>query len=167
MERKAGRSLPSPGLPMKALDGVGESFALLSSALGAAQAIRALVGLRLATLGLASGQDRMLIALRDTRGLSVSTLANKLTVRPSTVSKMADRLAEKGLLTRLDDPNDHRRTYVELTPEGIAASEKVAELCNQIDAELVLSLSSEEITTMTNGVAILERMAESRLRRLR
>lgn len=140
---------------------------ILSTTLSAAHAVRTLLGLRLAALGLAAGQDRFLLALVPRGRLTVSTLADELAVRPSTVSKTADRLVDKGLVTRLLDESDARRIILELTPAGLALCRKVAEIGEEIDAELTASLAPNEVTHIQDSLSLLERTAHRRLRRLR
>ncbi|MBB3999414.1 MarR family winged helix-turn-helix transcriptional regulator [Aureimonas pseudogalii] len=143
------------------------SPSLLPLALSTAQAIRALLGLKLAPLGLSSGQDRLLIVLSRHPRMSVSALASELGVRPSTVSKMADRLIDKQLVQRSDDPVDRRRSFLDLTAQGHRLTEQVAAVCDNVEAELTAAVEDEEIGTMLKGVALLNGTVHQRLRRLR
>lgn len=49
---------------------------------------------------------------------SMSQLAALLGVRLSTMTGVVDQLETKGLVTRVDDPDDRRSLRVQLTPEG-------------------------------------------------
>jgi len=49
---------------------------------------------------------------------SMSELAAQLGVRLSTMTGVVDQLEEKGLVERLDHPEDRRSLQVRLTPEG-------------------------------------------------
>jgi DNA-binding MarR family transcriptional regulator len=68
--------------------------------------------------------------------IAVSALAAALGVRPSTVSKMLDRLADKGLVERHHDVRDGRLTVVGLTKSGIEAQAEIrrlwADVCRQV-----------------------------------
>ncbi len=55
----------------------------------------------------------------------MSVLADKLDVRPSTISKMLDRLAHKELIERISDRRDHRKTLVRLTGAGVEAQAEI------------------------------------------
>lgn len=140
---------------------------VLTLALATSQALRALVGLKLAKLGLASGQDRLLIALADNESLSVSALAAELNVRPSTVSKMMDRLTARGYTQRQPDVADARRINVELTPEGQRICHRLRTLWNDIDADLTSDLTPEQSSQMLKGLTLLNGQVAQRLRRLR
>ena len=52
--------------------------------------------------------------------MTVGELARELLVAHHSASELADRLAEKGLLVRLADERDRRRTLLALTPEAEA-----------------------------------------------
>ncbi|WP_279483018.1 MarR family winged helix-turn-helix transcriptional regulator [Aureimonas sp. SK2] len=140
---------------------------ILSAALATSQSLRAFLGLKLAKLGLASGQDRLLIALADNTSLSVSALADELNVRPSTVSKMMDRLAARGYTQRLPDPADARRINLQLTPDGEEICTRLRTLWRDIDAELTADLSAHEKACISDGIALLDTRIAYRLRRLR
>lgn len=49
---------------------------------------------------------------------TASELAYRLTVRPPTVTRLVDGLAERGLVERRTDERDRRRTTMALTPAG-------------------------------------------------
>jgi DNA-binding MarR family transcriptional regulator len=64
---------------------------------------------------------RMLTVLRHLAGsgpLTVSEQAEHLGLTKATVSELVDRLAGKGLVTRMRDDRDRRRVFVWLTPDG-------------------------------------------------
>lgn len=49
-----------------------------------------------------------------------TTIAERLSVNPSSVSRMATKLEALGLVERRRDPRDHRSTFLSLTEEGQA-----------------------------------------------
>ena len=51
-------------------------------------------------------------------GVYVSTIAERLKVTPSAISRMLKGLEEKDLIERKVDKNDRRNTYVTLTEKG-------------------------------------------------
>ncbi|WP_061937324.1 MarR family winged helix-turn-helix transcriptional regulator [Aureimonas sp. AU22] len=127
---------------------------------------RAIMGLKLVELGLHNGQDELLLAVRGGQPLHVSLVAKQLNVRPSTVSKMLDRLIKKGLVARISDKNDGRRTFVQITASGQV-------LCNEV---LALHQSFEHILTeklvgdpavLTHALSETEELLRNRLQRLR
>ena len=57
--------------------------------------------------------------------LSMSALATNLRCDPSTVTFLADRLEEKGLVERRVDPSNRRVKILELTPKGWDVRERL------------------------------------------
>ena len=73
--------------------------------------------------GLPAQQYQALLAIKghpDRDRVTVGELARELLVAQHSASELADRLAEKGLLARLSDERDRRRTLLALTPEAEA-----------------------------------------------
>ena len=61
---------------------------------------------------------RLLAALRDRDGLSVSEIAEIIGVDQPRASRLVNDSAERGLVTRRADDKDARRSVVELTQAG-------------------------------------------------
>ena len=72
----------------------------------------------LATLGLTGPQRVALRVLGRRPGISAGALAETLRVHPSTLTGVLQRLEEKGIVRRARDPEDGRRSLLELTPRG-------------------------------------------------
>ncbi len=139
---------------------------LVPALLMLAKQMRAMQGIKLAATGLVAGQDQLLLAFDRDEPLAVSSLAEALSVRPSTVSKMVDRLVEKGLVGRSSDPSDSRKVCVRLTASGIAMQVRVQAVLRDFDAELVRALGDDAdgvVATMSK----LDGVLAARLRRLR
>jgi DNA-binding MarR family transcriptional regulator len=71
--------------------------------------------------GLPAQQYQALLAIKGWPGrdrVTVGELARELLVAHHSASELADRLAEKGLLVRLADERDRRRTLLALTAEA-------------------------------------------------
>jgi DNA-binding MarR family transcriptional regulator len=140
---------------------------LVLTLLSLAKTTRALMGIRLADLGLHQGQDELLIALEIDMPVSVSTLSERLVVRPSTVSKMLDRLCAKGLVKRLPSPRDARLTLVKLTRDGQAAKTDVQLLWDMIGVELAGKMKPDGKDSMLGALGMIDGIIGSRLMRLR
>lgn len=56
--------------------------------------------------------------LRAEPGLAAGTLAERLDVTPSTLTRIMDRLARQGLIERIPDVGDRRRVVHELSDSG-------------------------------------------------
>lgn len=94
------------------------------------------------------GQPVLLFVLSDLRRegkkCTQKELADFLNLSPSTVTISINSLEKRGLITRLTDPMDKRRKYVEISDEGLAVSEKCRRAFDEVDAAMYAGFSSEE-----------------------
>ena len=86
-------------------------------------ATRALVGIAAQSLAAISddvtlAQFRVLVLLDDRGPQTMGALARSLDVRPSTATRICDRLVEKHLIGRGTDGRDRRAVRAHLTVEG-------------------------------------------------
>ncbi|WP_322189062.1 MarR family winged helix-turn-helix transcriptional regulator [Fulvimarina sp. 2208YS6-2-32] len=139
----------------------------VTSLLAIAKSTRAFIALLLADIDLHPGQDQLLVRLQPNEPVSVSVLAEDLSVRPSTISKMLDRLIEKGLVERGAHKVDLRRTMVQLTPTGEHVRDKVYEVWRKLDIDLIGALDLEERKVLGESLGKIEQLLSQRLRRLR
>jgi DNA-binding MarR family transcriptional regulator len=63
-------------------------------------------------------QLRVMHLIRQKHEPSTGELATELHIRPATLTGLADRLEQKGLIRRWADTNDRRVVRIGLTPEG-------------------------------------------------
>jgi len=71
-----------------------------------------------ASYGVTGPQRLVLRVVARYDGLSAGELARLLFLHPSTISVVLGRLVERGLVTRTNDPDDHRRAVLRLTAAG-------------------------------------------------
>lgn len=154
----------SPPPPVRAES---EPPSVVSSLLSISKSTRAFLSLFLAEIGLHPGQDQLLDRLEFGRPVSVSVLAEQLAVRPSTVSKMLDRLIEKGFVQRINSDGDARRTMVLLTEAGEKMRLGIHAAWQRLDGELAGGLTPEEHASLALALAKAEAILSTRLRRLR
>ena len=140
---------------------------IVPSLLSISKSTRAFLTLLLVEIELHPGQDQLLDRLEMENPVDVSTLADLLAVRPSTVSKMLDRLIERGLVSRSSNARDARRTMVHLTPEGLEAQRKVRDIWNKLEADLTSALSQDEIALLDDSLYRAGDILSQKLRRLR
>ena len=118
---------------------------------------------QLRTLELPQGMtpERMsALSVIDKRGpISVTALAEKEMVRPATMSRMVTALVDEGLVKRTDDKNDGRGVLVSTTPKGRRTFQRAQEQRLQHFAEVLDSLSDEQLTAMRSLTAALERLS--------
>jgi DNA-binding MarR family transcriptional regulator len=161
-----------PSLRGSEADAQISSGSTLAALLCIAKSTRAIYGLKLATMGLHNGQDELLIAI-GSEGTTVSVLADRLMVRPSTVSKMMDRLIEKDLVDRFGDHRDARRTLIRITQAGSAMRERLIEMRSEVDAELAKAMNAGSPSSAEGGACTPAHLAAcaaalvKHLRRLR
>ncbi|WAJ29485.1 MarR family winged helix-turn-helix transcriptional regulator [Antarcticirhabdus aurantiaca] len=120
-----------------------EAPALLPALIAVSRSCRQLMQIKLSALGVMAGQDQLLDALGPGAPVPVGQLAARLNIRPSTASKMVDKLADHGLLVRVRDAGDARRTCVALTPSGKEALARVRNIWAELEGDLSDALARE------------------------
>jgi DNA-binding MarR family transcriptional regulator len=117
---------------------------------------------RLRTLELPLGMtpERLsALSVIEKRGpISVTALADNEMVRPATMSRMVTALVEEGLVKRSDDKTDGRGVLVSATPKGRRAYQRAQEQRLTHFAEVLDSLSDEQLAAMRSLTAALERL---------
>ncbi len=69
-------------------------------------------------LGITYPQYLVLSALWETDGQTISTIADRLALEPSTITPLVKRLEKAGFLSRRRNPEDEREVKVHLTAKG-------------------------------------------------
>src|SRR3954447_5554129 len=85
-----------------------------------------------------------LIELRDRGELTQQSLCGQLHLDPTNLVAILNELEEKGYAMRRRDPEDRRRHLVEVSPKGIAVIEKVSEVMDRVEDELLDGLEPVE-----------------------
>ena len=87
-----------------------------------------------------------------------SRLAEKMGSTRGTVTKLADRLIEKALVSRVADPTDGRAQVLRLTAAGRALVPRLAALADRNDAEFFDHLSAKQRAALVKSLQdIVER----------
>ncbi len=107
--------------------------------------------------GLTMPQVITLHVLRMGGTQSIHRIADAISLSTSAASHLVDRLVEKGLVDRQEDPEDRRAKRVELTPAGVAL---VDELASERLGEFTRALSQLDPELVSQLVAILEKTIE-------
>jgi DNA-binding MarR family transcriptional regulator len=162
-----GQGVPDTMASSTSSNAVDDEAQLVATLLSISKSTRAFLALLLAQIDLHPGQDQLLVRLTPGESVSVSALAEQLAVRPSTVSKMLDRLIEKNLVLRESNSRDARRTMVMLTPAGEAAKQRVRALWMRLETELGNSLEEAERKALLASLQQVDQLLSARLRRLR
>ncbi|WP_279479257.1 MarR family winged helix-turn-helix transcriptional regulator [Aureimonas sp. SK2] len=135
--------------------------------LSISKSTRAFLSLLLMEIDLHPGQDQLLARVEPGVPISVSALADQLSVRPSTVSKMLDRLMEKNLVERTAHSHDARRTMVMLTPAGEALRGRVNALWEKLEGDLNSAVAPERRGDLLEALREADSLLAAKLRRLR
>lgn len=75
---------------------------------------------------------------------TVADLARKCTVDAGAMTRLLDRLESRGLCRRVRSQTDRRVVHIQLTPEGVAAAEKVPQALMRVYADALCDFSDEE-----------------------
>lgn len=113
-----------------------------------------------ADLPLTLTQLSALATIQTDGPLPIGTLADLEHVSAPTATKVVDKLHADGLVDRVGDPTDRRRTLVSATPAGVTLLEdhrarKTAWLSTQL-----AELPSDDIDRLTAALGVLERLTE-------
>lgn len=89
-------------------------------------------------------QISVLMHLRE-QPITTSDLAKRRRVSLQSASVLVQGLVERGWLVRTADPNDRRRSLLEVTPEGLERAQAAQELITATIAEVLDELTPEEL----------------------
>jgi DNA-binding MarR family transcriptional regulator len=94
---------------------------------------------------------------RHPDGLTMSDLSRRLIVSNGAITGLVDKLAEAGLVTRRDDPNDRRSTIVRLTRKGRDNFLRMARRHEEWVVSILGELSSEAQSELLQNLTLLQR----------
>ena len=95
-------------------------------------------------VGLYPGQPQLLFSLLRKDGQRQKELAEKLKVKPATITVMINRMEKNGIIYRKSDDEDQRVSRVYLTEKGREVSKEVRELIESINNECFSNFTEEE-----------------------
>lgn len=110
----------------------------------AAHVYRVRAGSRLSRIDLHSGQERLLKALDEKDGVSMSELATVLGVQPPTVTKMIGRLASQGYVERRASKGDGRQAMVFMTDRGREAISAIDKVWKRIEKDALAGIDDKD-----------------------
>jgi DNA-binding MarR family transcriptional regulator len=114
--------------------------------------IKQVVLAQVAQFGLAPQQFWMLIALRESPGMSQAELAERVRADAPTVSRTLAALLERRLVRSDPDPEDRRRSRVYLTAAGERLAADVAAVADDVRAAVVEGMSAAEEAAVRRGL---------------
>ncbi|MGL5115876.1 MAG: MarR family winged helix-turn-helix transcriptional regulator [Beijerinckiaceae bacterium] len=123
----------------KAVDPVGQMLTL------AARRHRVRSAALLSELGLFPGQDQVLRALSIEDGRTMGQIADLLSIRPPTASKMVSRMETQGLLARRERDNDGRLVAVYITESGQTRLAEIDRIAKRVEREALSGLDDKDM----------------------
>ncbi len=98
--------------------------------------------------GLSPVQFSCLTKIRDEGRVSQNQLGRMISVDPATIMGVVGRLVKRGLIRRLEEPGDRRRTSLAITSDGLRLVEDCEQLGFAVTAETLEPLDEHEQATL-------------------
>ena len=99
---------------------------------------------KLAAHGVTVSQWNVLVTLYRGEGETVAEVARFIDTDAAAVSRLVDRLADKGLVARSADPASRRRVLLALTPAGVGLVPVLVQLADRNDEAFFGTLSAAQ-----------------------
>ena len=99
---------------------------------------------QIAGRGVTVAQWNVLVTVYYRQATTTAAVAQFIGIDPGAVSRLVDRLADKGLMTRSPDPESRRRLQLSLTDAGRALVPDLIRIADQNDEAFFGALSPEE-----------------------
>ena len=109
----------------------------------------------LAPFDISAAQFVILVALATGEADSASALCKGISYDPGAMTRMIDRLEQKGLIRRSDHPDDRRRVGLELTAEGKTVYPKLLAATVTVQNRFLRGFSKTEVRQLES---LLKRM---------
>lgn len=93
-------------------------------------------------------QSHLLILIAENDGIMQRDLAEKMDVRPSSMTEMITKMEKAGFISRQQDERDQRIMHIFLTEKGKSSVEDSQKNDIMLTASLFQGLTDEEITEM-------------------
>ncbi len=107
--------------------------------------------------GITFPQLRILFRVRMSPGIDLRTLAEGLAISPSAASQQVDKLVERELIQRSEDPRDRRRLQLKLTPRAEESLGEYSRTALDYSTLIVSKLSDEDLKELRR---LLDRLTE-------
>lgn len=118
--------------------------AVLHQLQSVARTARTSLATRLLSQGLYAGQDTVMLELAAEDGLSPGVLAQRLGVRPPTITKTISRLQAQGFVEKRASEKDQRQAHVFLTTAGVDAIKSIERSIRKTEKQAMKGLDKKE-----------------------
>jgi DNA-binding MarR family transcriptional regulator len=104
---------------------------------------------------------RCLMLFDGERYLTAKSIANRMNVVKSRVTKIIDGLAKKKLVQRIKDPEDSRITLLRLTAKGRSKLGEINDFNDFVHHDVLRQLAPEQRMTMLTNLEMLKASMEA------
>ncbi|CZR00169.1 MarR family winged helix-turn-helix transcriptional regulator [Trichococcus collinsii] len=104
------------------------------------------------------GAGKLLRILQENDGMSSRELADRMGIRPASLTEMLNRLEADGILTRQPDPSDQRRNRIFIQEKGYVLLKKMKAVRQTEREHINRSLTLDE---QEQFVALCEKLTKS------
>jgi MarR family transcriptional regulator, transcriptional regulator for hemolysin len=101
-------------------------------------------------------EQYILMYLISHTDINQESIADYFTLDKGTVAKTLTKMERKGLVSRLENPLNHREKLVSLTAEGVTKIQGMRKLKEEWEAAIYQDMTPEEIKTINN---LLQKLA--------
>ena len=136
--------------------GKADKSATMNRMHAAARLARTTLAARLATHGFYAGQDQIMLALDREDGQTPGTLADRLGVRPPTITKTINRLQAQGFLEKRASEEDARQAHISLTETGREAIRAIEKSVKKTEKQALKGLDKKEQKQLHKLLARIE-----------
>ncbi len=110
---------------------------------------------------LPDAEFRCLGLFANERYLTATSIAHKMNVVKSRVSKIIDGLIRKNLIQRIRDPEDSRVQLLSLTPQGQKKINEINIFMNEVYAQVLSQMAPDQRQAMLTNLDILKASMEA------
>jgi len=115
-------------------------------------------------LGVTVSQGYILMALPETGSVTMNDLSAKMRLANSTMTRMADQLVQKRLITRGPDPDDRRIVRVQLTEQGQDVRARLKKALRNLFSEVLKEIPEGERETIVHSLKTLNQSIAAALK---
>jgi DNA-binding MarR family transcriptional regulator len=101
-------------------------------------------------VGLFSGQQHIILLLKENEGITVSQVAEYLGITPATASVSVKRMEKAGFVYKCADEKDARITKLYLTEKGKSVPERIKEKMDAQEKFVTEGFTEEEISQLSD-----------------
>jgi DNA-binding MarR family transcriptional regulator len=120
-----------------------------------------------AALGVTPAEGHLLSYLRSYAPCPITEIVRVFGIRPSTMTSILERLAERGLLRREPDPDDRRSVRVTLTAEGRTVADHINRLLRDLESRIGEGVGKRELAGFETVMGAVEHATGVRVRKER